>query len=355
MKVVADQLISAMQTEGLIIQKTEILPVSRAARTLTMGLSSLSRFSNYYERYMLYPRIIKGLGSDIFHILEHTFSYLLKYIDPSKTIVTCMDLILLKMMHSQFEGHKPPAFALHLFKRSISHIDKAARIITISKNTKKDLIELLGIQESKIVPIYCGIDERFRKSPADPSTKCRKDAPTFKILHVGGNLFYKNFEGVLHGIASVEPMLKKRIRLVKVGSPLSAHHKKIIKDNKLSDIVDVKERIGLESLVELYRESDIFLFPSLYEGFGMPPLEAMGQGTPVITSQRGSLFEVCADAAHYVDPLDAKDIGLAIERIISDDTLRNGLIEKGLKRAAAFTWEEAARKTYKVYKQVHKE
>jgi glycosyltransferase involved in cell wall biosynthesis len=119
---------------------------------------------------------------------------------------------------------------------------------------------------------------------------------------------------------------------------------------KLKGTVDYLGYVNSEELAELYREASCFVYPSLYEGFGLPPLEAMACGCPVVVSNVTSLPEVCGDAAYYVDPYDVESIAEGMYKVLTDEAMRRNLIEKGLERAKLFSWEKAAKSTLRFLK-----
>jgi len=353
MKVYADEVSKALKLIDRNIEINEINIKSPFVRFLTLGLNPFERFRNYYERYLLYPRKVKNLRSDIFHIIDHTYSYLLDNIDQKKTVVTCHDLILFNLMEGQFEGHRAPALASYLFKKAITHIKKAAKIISISENTKKDLIKYLNIPSEKIVTVHNGVNPIFFKEISQNESYLKK-SDSFTILQIGRSKFYKNVEGIIKSISQVDKNIRHKIQLLKVGGHFTKKEKDLTKELGLVSQVTVLPYVPAEKLPSVYRSAHVLLFPSLYEGFGLPPIEAMASGIPVISSDRASLPEVCGDAAIYVNPLDHKEMALKIEQVLTDAELRKNLIEKGLKRAKIFTWEETARKTLEVYKEVLK-
>jgi glycosyltransferase involved in cell wall biosynthesis len=339
MKIYADDLETALKSSNIVIDLHDIAPFSTIGNALTAKSGFLGRFRNYWERFFLYPKLLNQLSSDIFHIIDHSFSYLLKYVDPSKTVVTCHDLILLKTALGHFEGQTPPRFANYLFEKSVRQMGKACKIIAVSENTKNDIVKLLGIESGRIEIIHHGIDKEFF-SPAVERNNCHG----YRILHVGGHLFYKNLSGVISAINSLDPKIKVNTTLVKVGGS----------NSNLSDNIEFHNKVSRERLPDIYRSCDLLLFPSLYEGFGIPPLEAMACGIPVVVSDRGSLPEICGDAAVYVDPLNPKMMAEAVEAVLTDPILRDKLIAKGLERVKQFDWSITARKTYDLYQLILK-
>jgi glycosyltransferase involved in cell wall biosynthesis len=165
------------------------------------------------------------------------------------------------------------------------------------------------------------------------------------ILAVGPTYAHKNFERLLRAYAMLTEETRERHDLVIAGGlePYLSILKSLAIELGIQDKVRFLGYLPQDDMPELYREASLFVFPSLYEGFGLPLLEAMASGCPVISSNTSSMPEVCGDAAKYVDPHDESDICRAIGEVLSDTGLRESLVEKGLQRCKSFTWESTAK------------
>ncbi len=234
---------------------------------------------------------------------------------------------------------------------------KARKVITISRHSADDIQELYGIPHEKIAVIPCGVSDDFHPD-RDPvllaQLRARLNLPAEQfILFVGGADPRKNHRVLLEALAERRELLEKRA-LVCLGDPHHAQGGIMANATRLqvADRVVCAGHVSVEELRTLYSCADLFVFPSLYEGFGMPVLEAMACGTPVITSNRTSLPEVAGDAAVLVDPDRTTELGNAMGRILKDAAFRNALVEKGLARAKEFTWANAARQTMAVYREL---
>jgi glycosyltransferase involved in cell wall biosynthesis len=232
---------------------------------------------------------------------------------------------------------------------------RAQRIIAISASTKRDITQLLGIADKKVDVIPCGVDEDFQplgNQQALGDFRRKRHLPERIILFVGTIEPRKNLTALLKGYA----LLKKRIhppRLVVAGAK-GWHHEKVLSAVEELDLradVIFPGYIPQEELPLWYNAAELFIYPSLYEGFGLPPLEAMACGTPVITSNTSSLPEVVGEAGILVNPDSVEEIGEAMQRLLTDNSLRAEMKRKGLDRAREFSWQEAARGTVKVYEQ----
>jgi glycosyltransferase involved in cell wall biosynthesis len=231
-----------------------------------------------------------------------------------------------------------------------------SRVITVSQHSKSEIIRFMKLKPEKIGVIPYGIRSHFRPVPeADAAaylrTRYQLDAPY--ILYVGNLTKRKNIQLALEAFAQIAPDFPD-LRFVLAGP-------RVFQKTPVEEIVarlGIGERIKLTGpandtdLPHLYSAAAAFVFPSFYEGFGLPPLEAMACGAPTVVSNTSSLPEVVGDAALQVDPNDAPGLADALRRILTETALRDALRQKGIARAAQFTWEATARATIRVYEQV---
>ncbi len=231
-----------------------------------------------------------------------------------------------------------------------SGISRAAAVIAVSNKTKRDLMEHLGLPQERIFVIYEGVDRnQFR--PTEP-------APVGHpyVLFVGSEHPRKNLRTLLHAFAALKrsPRFAK-LKLVKVGAaggpeaPFREDTLSSIRELGLEREVVLKERVPEDELPAYYSGARCLVLASFYEGFGLPPLEAMACGCPVIVSSAGALPEIAGDAALVIDPHNATSLTAALRRVLEDESLRASLRERGFDRSQHFSWEEAARQTAAVY------
>lgn len=225
-------------------------------------------------------------------------------------------------------------------------IKRADKIITVSNYSKKEIEKYYLEAKGKIEVISLGFDKNFKK--LDNIKKKNQ------ILYVGSLNKRKNFIGVLKAFELLE---KKDYKLLLVGNfsanfALDKKSKEVIEIAKQNPNIEFKSNIDNKELIQIYNESVIFLFPSFYEGFGLPILEAMACGTPVICSNSSSLPEVGGDAVVYCNASDINDIKEKIEQVLKDDNLQNQMIKKCLERAKLFSWEKSAQEHIKVFEKV---
>lgn len=229
-------------------------------------------------------------------------------------------------------------------KREI--ITKANHIIAISQHTKKDLIELLGIKPEKIDVIYHGCSLR-------PTVNhYRLKLPEKYILFVGDRAFYKNFQRLLQAFSIVRQSIPQ-LHLVCTGKPFSSEENMlIVQTNNASYLHQIS--VNDSCLAELYNRASLFVYPSYYEGFGIPILEAYSCGCPVALSNATCFPEIAGDAGKYFDPFSVSSMAEAIKGIISNETERTKLILAGKERLKLYSWEKATRETELVYQKLVK-
>jgi len=238
-----------------------------------------------------------------------------------------------------------------------SEIRKVSHLITISEYSKSDLVKYLHVAPEKITVTYPAPDPIFR-----PFSK-KDELQQWAVEKYNLDSDFLMYTGALDLRKNVPTLIKAFNKLKRRGFP----HKLLIIGRKIGkfresleaieespfagDIIRL-EYVEKEDLVKFYNLASVFVFPSLYEGFGLPPLEAMACGTPTITSNVTSLPEVVGDSAITVDPYEVDELSNALEKVLSDKNLRQKLSEKGIERSKAFNWVTTAQKTWRVYEEV---
>ena len=243
-------------------------------------------------------------------------------------------------------------------ERAMKNLCRAERIIANSAFTGKMLVEKLGCPPGKIRVVPLGIDrELFHpvQVSAEFRLRFRLEPGCRYLLYVGSENPRKNLPRLIQALEIVKRQVPQ-IRLIKVGTPEYIAQYELIKNQihaaGLDENVLFIDHVSQEDLISLYSAADVFVFPSLYEGFGLPPLEAMACGAPVICSNASSLPEVVGEAALQVDPYDVDAWASAIIQVLEDEALRRELSSRSLARAAQFTWERTALETLAVYQEV---
>ena len=237
-------------------------------------------------------------------------------------------------------------------------VESADGIIAVSQSTRRDLAELLGVPAEHVDVIYHAADERFR--PLDDAQAAKEfcqehDLPETFILWVGMLEPRKNLETLLKALAILrdrEKGLSHKLIVAGAKGWLYESALNLVDELHLTNDVGFFGPASVADLLLLYNAAGLFVFPSLYEGFGFPPLEAMACGTPVVSSRTSSLPEVLGEAALYFDPLDAEALAEAIQRVAEDEELQKELIQRGLAQSAKFNWKKTAEQTLAVYRRV---
>ncbi|MDO9533585.1 MAG: glycosyltransferase family 1 protein [Deltaproteobacteria bacterium] len=348
MEIYADGLVKAMRTyfPGRCSFK-EFVP------TLPKG-SKAGLWGMRLARYVRYPWQARCQPGRLNHIVDPGYGHLLYILDPRHTVVTVHDLIPLIVWRGDIPGSlrgKRPW--LNMF--SFNALRRAKHLIAVSKNTHRDLVNILKIPDYRISVIYPGIDKKFRPYGQDEKTAAGASLgltgdQTKRVL-VTGATFYKNHSRALRAFARLRTIYAKPLQLLKLGTP-TPEFKTAVRNYGLEDITHYLVGVSGDQMPALYNRVDILLFPSLYEGFGWPPLEAMACGTPVVASNAASLPEVIGDAGLMCPPQDYEGLAQAMYALLTDNDLRQAVIERGLLRAARFTWESVARQTLAVYESV---
>ncbi|MEM4589439.1 MAG: glycosyltransferase family 1 protein [Thermoplasmata archaeon] len=286
---------------------------------------------------------------DIYHITNQENSILTYYPNISASVVTVHDIFYYTL----------PKNFIHqqLIKLLYYGITNANRIICVSQATKNDLIKHFNLPSDKIDVVYPGLDPIFKKEIKNAHTLYEKYnlEPSHEyILHVGRDEKRKNIETLLRAFYKLKRDFNlENVKLIKINK-LSETNKKLLHDLNLENEVYIIDRVSEEDLVRFYKISDIFVFPSIMEGFGLPLIEAMACGTPIIASNTSAIPEVVEDAAILVNPKDINAFSESLYNLLTDEDLKEELIKKGMKRLSKFKWENSANKTLKVYKKVKK-
>ena len=301
-----------------------------------------------------YPRLaLRGLGllmgdwmlramkPDIVH--ETYFSPYRLGSRRARRVLTIYDMI-----HEKFASSFPHADKTARYKALAA--ERADHVICISESTRRDAIEILGLPPEKTSVIYLGFD-LMNTAGARVEELVLPTRGTF-LLYVGNRGGYKNFLRLLEAYGT-SPQLKMGYELICFGG--GAFH---------ADELEAMRTLGLDSgqvsqlggddqlLAKLYEHASAFVFPSLYEGFGIPPLEAMSHDCPVVCSNTSSIPEVVGDAGEYFDPADIESMRAAIERVVTSDSHRNLLIAKGRERLKHFSWDRCAIETLDIYRKL---
>ena len=300
--------------------------------------------------------IVKRLRCDLTHI-PHLFWFPRRL--PCPYVVTAHDL--LDHMYRARSGSSLKRFLhFHFTKRVLKH---AARIFAVSKFTKSEIEKLFGIDPRKIEVVYNAIDRRFltgHATDADRQFLAERYQVTYPFLLYAGRISpHKNLVRIIEAFSALKADLVKQdeypdLKLIIIGDELSKHpdlRRTVVRGGVQND-VRFMGFVPIDVLRIFYDLAKVFVFPSLYEGFGLPPLEAMAHGTPVLTSNTSSIPEVVGNAAVIVNPENVFEMMRALERVLLDHGLREKMRQRGYEQVKKFSWVNSAAALLAAYEQI---
>jgi glycosyltransferase involved in cell wall biosynthesis len=310
----------------------------------------IERAGNYSLREQIsVPATLSRADVDLFHAPHYVVSPLTRV----PYVVTIHDCI-----HLRFPQYLPNRFA-STYARTVMGMAarRARRVLTVSMASKQDILHYLGIPADKVEVIYNALDRRLASPPTDEdmaTVRERFQLTSPFILYAGNIKPHKNVDRLIEAYSILRRRGITSPKLLIIGDEISKYPKlrRLVHRFQLHPHVRFFGFVPEATLAALYRLASVFVFPSLYEGFGLPPLEAMAAGTPVVTSNVSSLPEVVGDAAVLIDPMDAGAIADAIARVLGDEALRAELVRRGLDRVTAFSWERSVARVREVYAEV---
>jgi glycosyltransferase involved in cell wall biosynthesis len=312
--------------------------------------SVLEPSGNYSVREQVHvPWVLLRERPDLFHAPHYVLPPLIR----CRSVVTIHDTI-----HLTFPQYLPNRMAYAYARASMwAAARRSDRILTVSEASKRDILRYFRVPPEKVVVVPNAIDERFSREP-DPQhverVRERFQLQGRFVLYVGNIKPHKNLVRLIEAFHALRRHGLEDVKLLIIGDEISKYPelRRAVHHYKLHKYVRFLGYLPDETLAILYRLAALFVFPSLYEGFGLPPLEAMASGTPVVTSNISSLPEVTGDAAVLVDPYDPAAIEAGMRRVLTDPALVAEMRRKGLQRATAFSWEASVRRTWAIYQEV---
>ena len=244
-----------------------------------------------------------------------------------------------------------------LVKLSIRALRKAKHIITISESTKKDLMQFIGNSEKNISVVYYGLEKEFKVLSHMMKKQSREkfglsNRAGKKFILITGHQEYKNHRTAVKVFKQLLSKWGESISLIRLGKETNEWKQLVYKYGIAQQVINITPSLSRDEMAQLYNSVDCLLFPSSYEGFGRPPLEAMACGTPVITSNAASLPEIVGDAAFVHSPDDVAELFFSTDLLLSDTKTHEKQVQKGLERIKKFTSERNFKETAKIYQKV---
>lgn len=308
-----------------------------------------SKFLRGFWEHFLLPLEYTYKKIDLLHCLAHTFPLVFK----GRRVLTIHDIAFL--VHPRIIPKPLYFYYLTFISSAVSSADK---IIAISHHTKADLIKLLRVPSSKIKVIYQGVSSIFQ--PLKPKGNFQRVKTKYNIrgrfiLYLGSLVKRKNLKRLIRAYYVLKKTKKIEQQLLIVGArgyPFSPDIFSLVKELGLGQEVIFTGYVPERDVSIFYNTADLLVYPSLYEGFGLPVLEAMACGCPVITSRNSSLLEIAGEAAILINPYNIDEIAYWMYQLLIDNRLGKDLIQKGFQRARQFRWENTAQDTLGVYEEV---
>jgi glycosyltransferase involved in cell wall biosynthesis len=286
--------------------------------------------------------VLKRLKEGEYDVFHPTYfeDYYSGIIGTVPVVITIYDLI-----YEKYPDHFPEHEVNEVLRNKKSLIQRADQIITISQSAKNDLCKLYTVDENKIRVVYLG--NSLQESDTAIDSIQGMELPKKYILYVGNRDGYKNFSPFVRSIA---PLFHndRNLHLMCTGRKFTSVEIALFKELRIESRVHVRF-VSDQMLIQLYKNARAFVFPSLYEGFGIPVIEAMSNGCPAVISNTSSLPEIGGSAALYFDPHISDSMRQAVERCLNDDSVRSEMISKGRKHAASFSWDITAQQTAEIY------
>jgi glycosyltransferase involved in cell wall biosynthesis len=354
---------NVVRTLGRLDRENEFLLIGSPAKVEEIGALPpnfhavpLLASDRSVHGYREFRNVLQGLNCDLVHI-PNLFS--VPRMLPCPYVMTVHDM-LEHMSRAREQSGFLRSFHFQMTKRVLAG---AARIFAVSNFTRNEIEKLFEIPSARVEVVYNAIDERFlhgHASAADRDLIARRYQVTYPFLLYAGRISaHKNVVRMIEAFSALKTELERDqaypdLKLIIIGDDLSGNpdlRRTVVRSGVQHD-VRFLGFVPIEVLRIFYDEAKIFVFPSLYEGFGLPPLEAMVHGTPVVTSNVSSLPEVVGNAAVLVNPENVFEIMRALRRVLMDKALRDRMKERGYQQAARFSWETSVRRILEVYGEI---
>ncbi|MDD5467277.1 MAG: glycosyltransferase family 1 protein [Anaerolineales bacterium] len=317
-----------------------MMPYGRRASLRTLGL--------YLSRLIKYAAILRSTRADVYHILDNSYGHLTNFLDPQRTVVTYHGA-------SNIQRWAPKGPAQFVYSLAYKGMLRANSIVTVSEFTRNEIIQKTDYPPERVIPIYPGLDPAFRIQSPSIRKQFRANlldaADQIILLHVGHSAPRKNVE-LLYRVVAILKEKGGKHRLIRIGRISTRAQLNLIDELNIETEIIHKGQIPNLDLPPYYASADLFIFPSFYEGFGLPLIEAMACGTPVICSDSEVFHEICGPAAKYADPEDPYSFADVITQLLQNPILVNNMRGAALEQVKRFDWGETARKLLAVYRSI---
>ncbi len=336
----ADELTRALRAIGCDAQSYV------AARPLPRLRGALDTLANYAWRSTIYPLAARAHQGDVNHIADHSYAHLIDAFDARRTVVTCHDLAPVALN----EGR---GLARRLWERSFRAMLRAAHIIADSTFTRDEIRQRSNYPAEQITVVPLAVGAEFFELVTDADVRALREQYFLQdrrvVLHVGSCAPRKNIATLLAALARLREL---DWVFVQAGGQFDAAQDQLIDQFDLRERVRQIPRASENQLRAWYHSAAVFALPSIYEGFGLPILEAMASGAPVVCADASSLSELASDAAILTDSHDPAKLADALRLVLTDARLADNLRARGIAQARLFTWERTARATFAVYQKI---
>jgi len=355
MEVYADNLMANLRRLGQ--NGIEIDEFRPCMSSLARRLPEIANCRMRINRYVGFPIQARRTRGMLNHILDHGYAHLLQVLDPKRTVLTVHDVIPILGGMGKIRG-VDLGRRRWLSEWTARYYKKARRIIANSESTKSDLVKHCGCDPEVITVVYMGINSGFQPVPGLKRKEYRitlgLPPENVKLVLITGQQFYKNQVASIRVMEHLQRRYGSTIWLVRLGRS-SAEWDLAIANSSFQQQVTYLADLPSDRMPQLYNAVDCLLFPSWYEGFGLPPVEAMASGTPVVTSCVASLPEVVGEAGLMVSPDNVVGLAEAVEALLENESLRQAQIQKGLEHVKKFDWTKNAIKTMEIYNEIIEE
>ena len=353
MDFVADMLTAHLQREHGDRVRCALVrpPIKYRARRIARGRRAFS-VDRLLTRMWEYPRLADRLRAnhDVFHVIDHSYAQLVHHLPAARTVVTCHDLDTFRSVLNPADEARPLAFRA-MTRHILRGLRRAAHVTCDSGSTREALVARAGIDRDRTTIVYNGVDPVCTPAPdsdADAAAATLLGPPqpeVVELLHVGSTIPRKRIDVLIQTMAAVRAT-GRTVRLIRAGGAFTDEQAALAARLQISDVTAVLPSLDRRTLAAVYRRAALLLLPSEREGFGLPLVEAMACGTPVVASDLGALKEVGEEAAVYCPAGDVPAWVQAVKRLLAeregDPQVWSARRNRAVQRAAAFTWSRYA-------------